>query len=791
MKYSFQLVMTILCLPFLLNAQSTATLKGKLIDNNLDVIPYASISLLDLEDKLIQGAISNEKGNFEFEDIAFQSYTLDIQYLGFKSIRQSVVFDKKNKKINLGNITLEEDQTQLDEVTITAEKSDYNIRLDKKVFNVGKDVLSQGGTAIEVLDQVPLVSVSPTGVVELRGSSNVQVLVNGKRSGLTMNNALDQIPGSNIERVEVITNPSASFDASGSAGIVNIILKKDKGMGWNGQLGVTVGTPANHMILPGINYKNKKFNLFSNFRWRYSDYNGDYTTKQTQTENGNTSYLDQVEDESRHDDGLSAYIGMDYYFDKYNSATLAFYRDQTKDTDETFLTYSLKDDFTTSKIIRKGNSVEKRNYNQLESNYTRSFDKKGQKFTIDFQYDFWNSDKDWDLLTEGDLDEKDIATALRTSSETGSKDIVIRSDYSHPIANGSKFDLGVKLENRIVTNEYKAESFVNEQWSIFDNTDNSLEYGEKIAAAYLQYQSKWKGFEFMVGLRSEYTMLDINDEANIFSDKDDYLNLFPSTHLSYAFSEKNTLQVSYSRRINRPSLWNLYPFTEIKDFNLQQIGNPNLQPAFSDAMELAFLSTHDKITINPAIYFRHTIDPFSTYLSQNEQGTFIFQPVNIEAKEAIGFELSLRYRPAKFLSLNAEINLFHFDERGSYLGQNLDAKGNSSSGRLTANVNLPKAIRLQARLDYYGAEQRAQTRELATKVLSLGASKSFLNNQLNINIRAFNILDSRNIRTISESDTFRIENSNKRVHERFSLGLTYKFNQSERERLRQAKNGNR
>ncbi|MGK0363331.1 MAG: outer membrane receptor protein involved in Fe transport, partial [Saprospiraceae bacterium] len=363
-------------------------IKGQLVSVTHEPVAYASISIFDTDEKLIIGTISEENGTFLLEKVTLDTVILDVQFLGYQTYRKELVLSRKIKKINLESIILEEDAKQLEEVVVTAEKSKYSLQLDKKVFEVGKDAMSQGGSALDVLEQVPLVTVEPSGGVSLRGSSAVQILINGKRSGLTMNNALDQIPSDNIEKVEVITNPSASFDASGSAGIINIVLKKNKGEGWNGQIGVRAGTPADYSVTPGINYSGKKINFFSNLRWRYSDYIGRYTTEQQTFSEGNTSFLNQREDENRHDDGRSGYFGADYSFDEQNSITLAYFRAETKDTDLTLLNYNLENNIGgKNDFLRTGNSVEARNYNQIEANYTHEFLRKGEKLTFDFQYD--------------------------------------------------------------------------------------------------------------------------------------------------------------------------------------------------------------------------------------------------------------------------------------------------------------------------------------------------------------------------------------------------------------------
>lgn len=771
---------------------STGMIKGSLLDKEGVAISYASISLSNEQQAFFIGTISSEKGGFKFDDILLGQYQLEIQFLGYKTITQSVLLTKKNKKIDLGKIQMIEDQQQLEEVIVTAEKSAYSLKLDKKVFNVGTDILSQSGSAMDVLDQVPLVSVDPSGTVSLRGSSQVQILINGKRSGLTMNNALDQIPSENIERVEVITNPSAGFDANGTAGIINIILKKNKDEGLNGQIRTVVGIPAEYNILPSINYKNKRLNLFSTLRWRYSDYNGKYTTDQWTKFDNRIQYLNQVEDEDRHDDGRSGYFGGDFYLNDYHTFTLAYYRSETKDTDQTLLNYELRDDLNFEQnILRNGNSVEHRNYNQLEANYTRTFEEKAKKLTIDFQYDFWNSNKKWNLLSTGDIDLNKVTSELSTNTKSSSKDFSLKADYVDPIKKAGRIQTGIKLENRLINNDYLAEHILDDRWTIYNGIDNNIDYSEKIVAGYIQFSSKIKELEYMIGLRSELSLIDIEDQENSFSEKKEYLNLFPSAHLSYALNEQNKIQWSYSRRINRPSLWNLFPFTEIKDFNLQEVGNPNLNPSFTNAVEISFISIQDKLTINPSIYYRHTTDPFQSFLDQDEQQTFIIKPINIDEKESVGFELSMKYQPFKFIRFNGEFDIYHFDEKGNYLDQNLDASATTWRVRLSANIRLPKAVKLQTRFSYWASEQNAQTKELASYDLSFGLSRNFLKDKLNISLRGINVLDSRIRRSISESTDFYVSQSGKRIGPRYSLSFVYKINQTARQRMRQQKRQNR
>lgn len=797
MKYAFSLFLMLFCLSTLLPAQSPPAsnkglIKGQLQDEQGTAVAYATISLFTMQQELLFGAISDDHGIFTLDEVPLDSVQLEVRFLGFQPFQQVLLLHKKQKKIDLGVIRLQADAQQLEEVTVRAEASEYQLRLDKKVFMVGKDILSQGGSAIDVLDQVPLVSVEPGGGVSLRGNSQVQILINGKRSGLTMNNALDQIDSDNIERIEVITNPSASFDASGSAGIINIILKKNKKEGLSGQVRTVLGAPANHMVLPGINYKNQKISLFTNLRWRYSDYNGRYLTRQSGLVDGRNQLLDQKEIEDRHDDGRSGYFGADFYFNPKNTVTLAFFRAETKDTDVTFLEYDFFEDGKATGMLRTdGNSVENRNYNQLEANYTRTFDKEGKKWTFDFQYDFWNSIKNWDLRSSGTLLPEGIGSQLRTVNTMGSRDYVWMTDLVQPLTKSSKLNMGAKFENRVVINDYVAEVFDADEWSIYQGISNEVKYTERIGAAYVQYQGALKKWEYSVGLRSEYTNIDIVDAERTFTEQKEYLNFFPSLSLSFPFSENMSIQGSYSRRINRPSLWNLYPFFEITDFNLQEVGNPNLNPSFSDVFELSLLKVSDKWTLSPAAYYRTTLDPFQRFLQTNEQGTFIIQPINLTQRETVGAEVSMRYEPHKAVRLNTEVHYFYFNESGEYLGQALNAKGTSWTWRISSNVNLPKGIKWQTQFNYWGAEQRVQTKQLANYVLNFGLSKNFLDDRLNIGFRGYNVLGSRASLTISEYENYTIERDNRRVRARYSVSFLYKINQRKGQRMRQQRRQNR
>ena len=785
------LISTTLFLIFIIStsiAQSNnSSIVGRIIDQQNLPVSYATVSIKDMEENLILGGITEDNGKFELDKVAMGEYLLEVSFLGYESYTTKIQLN--SKKLKLDDIVLSTNENMLNEVNIRAEKSQYNIRMDKKIFNVGKDVIAQGGTALDVLDQVPQVSVQPSGAVELRGSSAVQILINGRRSGLTMNNAIEQIATENIDRIEVITNPSARYDASGSAGIINIILKKDKGEGLKGEIRTTVGTPANYILMPSLSYKTSKLNLFGNIRWRYSDYNGIYTVNQTNT--GIDAFtLNSKEIEDRHDDGLTFYLGGDYIISENTNATLAYFRANTKDTDHTELDYELSRDEVNEDILRTGNSLERRDYNQLEANIDHKFATEGSKLTFNLQYDFWNSKKDWDLTTTADELPDNIEANLRTENKAGSKDLVISADLDWPLW-GGKFAAGLKSENRKVDNTYLAETLKSEAWETYSEIDNDVDYREMISAGYVDYSHALNKLQVKFGLRAEQSNIKVDDAESIYIEDKNYFNLFPSAFASYPISEAIEIQAGYSRRINRPSLWDIYPFSELTNINVVATGNPDLDPSYTNGYEISGSIRSEKLSFNPGLYYRKTSDAMDTYVAQDEEDFFTTTPVNIEEFNVYGMEFTTRYRPMDLLSFNLDFNYFLFDQSGNYEGTDMGAEGSTWRTRLNTNIRLKDNTRFMISYQYRGPQKNAQVDYLSSSDLSLSASRSFFNDQFEVSARAHNILDTRRSRSITQGTDYTIARDSRRTGARFSLNLAYKFNYSQRDRMRRENRGNR
>lgn len=773
-------------------ASTTGMVLGKVFDGRTrQPVSDASVSIKDSTQKVIMLVITDDKGKFQMEKVPIGSYTAEITYVGYATILKTISITGTIPRLNLGTLYFNDDTARLGEVIVTAEKSDVSLKMDKKVYTVGKDILAQSGSVNDILNNIPAVAVDPGGIVRLRGNTNVNVLVNGRRSGLTLSNALEQIPSENVERIEVITTPSARYEAAGSAGIINIVLKKNKKAGFSGQLRLVSGVPNDYQAHASLNYKSNKLNLFTTIGGRYTDYVGLYTTKQATTDNGTTLRLNSHRDEDRHDDGRLIYIGGDYFINKKNTVTAAFFKNATTDKDGTSITYNYGDEnHYDSTIVRNGTSKEKRSYNQFESNYTRIFDKEGKKFTIDMQYDFWDSDKNWNLSTQKISPSPVNRFPIRTVSVGSSKDLILQSDFVNPVNDRSTLEFGVKMERRSVVSNFTAEEMDGNGWKIFGNINNELEYKEQIAGAYSQFSNTIKKFTYLLGLRYEFTKINIEDLKGSFNNEKDYHRVFPTVNLSYAPGKQTTWQLNYSKRITRPSLYSLYPFNELTDFNSQFAGNPDLNPAYTDAFELGLLQRWNKLSLNPSVYSHFTTDVIRYYTYRNNEQIFITTPFNLYRENRFGFELTATYDPLKWLQFNAQYNFYGFKQEGGFKGQDLGFTSNTWSSRLSTRLKLPYKFSVQVRTNIAGAESDAQSRTKSYYSVDFGINKILFKDKATIVIDGTNIFNTRTVRYRITGTNFIQDQTSNFNAARYRFSFIYRLNKKDNQ-VRSQKDSNR
>ena len=769
------LLFTLLFSSFLV-AQETVTVSGNVIEKTSGTpLEFATVTLQNTADsKIITGTLTDSKGNFSVKTIA-GNYTLKVEFISLKSTTIENL-SLQNSQI-LPAIYLDEESIQLETVELKAEKSTIEHKLDKKIFNVGNDLISKGGTANDILNNVPSVSVNSNGAVSLRGNTGVRILINGKPSVLTANNGLEQIPAENIEKVEVITNPSSKYDSEGTAGIINIVLKKNKNKGFGSSIQLTSGIPDNHALGYNVNYKNNKINIFSDLRYRYMNFLANEASSRSTFDNGTIdSYLDGTIDRDRTNRTFTAYFGGDYYFNDKNMLTLSyFYRNNTSKNANDYAYNYLDENRGMERIVNSFEDYrEPQVANQIELNYIKNFAQEGRKFTVNLQYDFWNDDEN-ESITELEIFPTESAVrTLKSRDIESSKDFLFQSDYTIPINEKSKVEFGIKGEIRQINSDYE----VYDNNVSVDSLNNFLRYNERIIGAYFQYGSSIKKLNYLLGLRMENSNTGSNDQINQFNIDKKYTDFFPTAHFTYEINSIFNLQLSYSRRISRPAFWQLNPFGGIADRRNIRIGNPDLNPVYTDSYELGTLIKWKKFTFNPSLYHQYSKNTFEDIRTTNPDGVLVEQAVNLGTESRLGAELSVSYAPLKWLTLTGEMNYYNFEQKGlfSVSDRNFTARQNTRIKFSTWNF--------QTNFNYQGATKSGQVESKSQLWFDFGMGKDIWKEKATITFKADNIFDSRIFKGTVRGGDYNLDYYYRNAGPRVYATITYRLNRKKTDRDR-------
>ena len=787
------------------NAQILIT--GNIVDSKTnEPLEYATVVLNNQKTKQLSGGITDEKGNFNIK-INPGIYDISFEFISFKTI--NLPNKTINSSINFGTIKLSEDSDKLDEIVIIAEKSTVEIRLDKRIYNVGKDMTVKGGSASDVLDNVPSVDVDVEGNVSLRGNENVRILIDGKPSalvGLSGTDALRQLPADAIERVEVVTSPSARYDAEGTAGILNIILRKGIATGLNGSMNATIGDPKQYRIASNVNYRTKKINFFTNLGYRNSSGPGKYLTNLTIFENESINSL-RIEDRDfeRNRNGYNINLGLEYFLSTKSSITgTYFYRD----SDNQNLSTNSISVFDINNIlefsdVRVQNEDEIDKTSQISLNYTNNINNSGHKLTIDIQH----SDSE---ETETALIEDSLALENNTTTEN-SKNTLIQTDYVLPIGENIQFELGYRGDFQDLNSNF----LVNRTPELDFNPSNNLIFKQNVNAIYSQFGSKINKFSYLLGLRTEITDVKVRLTNTNENFDYNYSELFPTINFGFERTEDQSFTLGYSRRLRRPRYWYLNPFESRNSQNIIYKGNPGLIPTFTNSFDLGFLQKIGKLTLNSSIYYQHSVNAIQR-VSRDEirlldgvnQVITIREPINLASEDRYGFELTANYNPSKKVRLSGSFNVFQQESKGVYEYNKFtvdDTSGLISStpeiqdlgninsswfSRFNATFSLPWDMQMQNRLSYRGPRYTAQSESKGIFSTNVAISKDLFSDKGTLVLNVSDLFNSRkwkstNFNPNKENPTsVNYQESQWRVRQ-VSLNFTYRFNQKknqERER---------
>ena len=740
-------------------------------------IPYATVVIADKTTKqVLGGTTSNEKGQFNIKTDATNFY-VEISFMGFKTQKLENLNYNQNI-LNLGTIVLKEDSQMLNTVEVRAEVSKTQFKLDKKVFSVGKDIASTGMSALEVLNNVPSVNVNIEGEVSLRGSAGVQILINGKPSVIAEQggNALGTITADMIESIEVITNPSAKYDAEGTAGVLNIILKKNEKKGLNGSISLNTGIPDNHSVGVSLNRRTEKFNLFTQLGVGYRSvprYNENINTNKlndtTIVSNG-TNY--------RNESFFNLILGTDYHINEYNVLTLSgnyAYELEDQPSRTNFELYH--QDVLQNKWYRTEVTDATNPKWQYELNYKKDF-KDDEEHTLLFSALGSSFAKE----TSSKFNNTDVIGAnnnsnQQTAANYNQTDYTFKLDYTDPITETVTIEAGTQYLINDVGNDYEVRNLNNGVPQVIDSLTNNFEYNQKVLGVYGTGAYEGDKWGIKLGIRMENTDLKTVLTNTNEKNSQQYTSFFPSAHTSYKINSDVSLQLGYSKRIYRPRLWDLNPFFNISDnYNIRK-GNPNLLPEFSDSYELTGIYKIGKAIMNTSFYHRYTTEVVERVFTivDNVKTTM---PLNIGTNKMLGVEVNGKYSPLKWLTFNGDFNWNTFDRNGKYNNQIFDFTGTSWSSRISYKLGLPADIDIEVTGNYRSSYKTLQNNVSDYAFADLGVRKKIMKGKAVINLAVRDLFASR----IDQNESDNINNyqySYSRRGRFFMLGFSYGFGKGE------------
>ena len=750
-------------------------------------LEYATIAFLNKrENKIVTGGITDTKGYFSIP-VPKGIYDITIEYISFKTI---TISDKTiTKAENLGSFSLEINAEALKAVEIIAEKTTVEIKLDKKIYNVGKDLTVSGGNVSDVLDNVPSVSVDAEGNVALRGNDNVRILINGKPSGLVGLNsteALKQLPADAIEKVEVITSPSARYEAEGTAGILNIILRRSKLKGFNGSITTNLGYPATGGISGNINYRTGNVNIFNTTSYQYTKRLGRWFND-VKYFDINTPDLDEKRRWTDTRKGITTNTGIEWYINDSASITSSVvYRDNDSENNSinTLVQFD-KIDNTFSESERRDPEQEKDKTIQYALNFTKNFKASNHKLTFDFQYEDSNEDENSLITLDGV--ESEIVSTLEDQNN-----ILLQSDYVVPVGEMSQIELGYRGDFTTRSTDFEVSIFDADTntFLINNNLTNLFNFKQYIIALYAQFGSKAGSFSYLLGLRMENTRITLDQPTTGEFNRKKINGLFPTVNLNYEISDTQSFSIGYNRRIRRPRGFMLNPFPSRSSVTNVFQGNPDLNPTFASTFELGYLNKINKLTISSSLYVSQSTD-IMTFVSRKNDETVIVNnnefpviergPVNLGTDKRYGFELNLNYNASKKWRINSDFNIFKFERDGNFEGVDLSANNLTWTARLTNKVTLPYSIDWQTNINYRGPTQDAQNDRRSVFSTNLAFSKDLFKDKASI---AFNIRDFFNSAFYSNDITAEAFTAYQEIQFRggriYSLAFTYRFNQKKK-----------
>lgn len=762
-----------------------AELSGKIIDAQVETpVEYASVALYNLKnDSLITGTITDADGQFRLTELPYGLFRIEIKFIGYNTkVSEEFKLNPKKKQLDLGDIKIEQAFEQLEEVEIVAERKHIDYKIDRKVINVAQDVASANGSAVDVLENTPSVETDIDGNVSLRGSTNFTVLVDGRPTVLAGTDALQQIPAANIETIELITNPSVKYDPDGIAGIINIKLKKNKSGGISGLVNLSAGNDG-YSTNVLMNYKTEKVNLFGGFEIQNKNMDGVRLMDQEWDLAEGMQYTYLRGDRGHSNKGYELKFGSDFYLNDKNTLTIGLsFGERGMNRNADFTSNVIEPDASQYYYDSESDFEVTHKYYMLTADYTKKFENLGHELSFSTQLITSNRNSDEDLLSEYFYPEMPILyTGSKSLEEGAENEFRLKVDYTLPISKISKFETGIQTRIDGSDSDYKAKNFNTNTnlWEDDVEAFNEFNLTYNIHAAYVSFSSMFAGFEYLAGLRGEYTDRVMELPASNKKYVVDRYDLFPSLHISRQLFGGQQIQLSYSRRVNRPQEFYLNPNPRwVNDYTMR-VGNPEILPEFVDSYELNYQKTFKIATFTVEAYHRQTnnlINRIQTEGSQGDDNIIVFTVANIDHDYSTGVELSMNLNPVNWFMLNASANFFKYEIEGSIQESDVNQTTNTWNTQLNSTFKLPFGTRLQVSGSYTAPSITAQGDRDDFFVVNTGVKHDFFNNKLSLSLQVRDVLQTMNHSFTTQGNNLYTYNEFSRNSSVFTFGASFKIN---------------
>lgn len=773
-------------------------LKGRIFDTSTGgAMQFSSVAIYNQKDSsLVNGTISGPDGSFTIDELPYGKYYVIANFVGYeKNLQDDITITPRQRIVDIGDLGLRVSTQNLDEVEIVADQAHVQYKLDRKVINVGEDINASTGTAADVLQNTPSVTVDIDGNVSLRGSSSFTVLIDGKPTALSGSDALQQIPASAIRSIEIITNPSAKYDPDGMAGIINIISKKNALQGVSGIINASAGTGEKYNGDFLVNYRASKVNFFVGGSYRDENYGGSIYSEKilTNPESGIKSYdiLEGDRDRSRLNREFKA--GMDYNFDEYNSISFSgeigsyesgnggYQKQHIYDEPATFDEYMLSNNFSS----RSGD------YYSLNLNYNRNFDETGHTLTANVNYSFrdgTDSDSQIEYQTDGsfNVDTTLIPLRIRTGEIGTEHELRAQVDYTRPVGTDGKFEAGYqfRLDNEVESylfEDYDPDPGV---WVKNDMFSSSLDFYRNIQAVYSTFGNTIGKFQYQLGLRGEYTNREVQNAQSPEPTRINRFDLFPTAHISMPFGNNNQLMASYSRRIERPRGWFLEEFISYMNSTTLRKGNAGLLPEYMNSYELGYQKSFGKSFIAVESFYKNTVNKIERIqeIYNPEERIILMTFENVSKDHSLGSELMINFAQLKWLELNASTSIYRYWIEGEINGVSIDTRSNNWNLRLNTGINFSTKTRFQLTTMYNGPSVTAQGRRGAFFFTNAAVKQEFFDRKLSATLQLRDIFGTTRFSFESYGPNFASNAEFMRESRVLMLSLSYKINNYKQKR---------